>query len=119
MDRRCALKLSGMALIGAAGLPSFAEGGSKDDGAIVINGGQPWQGRARIAEMASGFLPTSGTMRAAAVVHRKAWLSHRRGECADRCTAFRMPDTCELVRHSRVYTARVGPTLLSRASRVH
>lgn len=37
MDRRCALKLSGMALIGAAGMASFAQAEHTDDSAMSFD----------------------------------------------------------------------------------
>jgi len=91
MDRRCALKISGLALFGVAGMASFPQAETKaensmpfdpkdikkladaytaawntgtpekvagffaEDGEIVINRGEPWRGRAAVAQMASGF----------------------------------------------------------------
>lgn len=46
-----------------SGDPAQVAGCYSPDGGIVINRGQPWQGRAKVAEMAAGFYADVNDMR--------------------------------------------------------
>ncbi len=46
-----------------SGDPAEVAGCYSPDGGIVINRGQPWQGRAKVAEMAAGFYADVNDMR--------------------------------------------------------